>query len=312
MLARQAGRAWEVLAPAKLNLYLEILGRRDDGYHEVDTLMTPVRLFDRLSWTAGDDGAPAALPSDPATPRDLMDAAPADGANLAWRSIELLAREAGVAPRGQFRLLKRIPVQAGLGGGSADAAAALVLANAAWGLNFDRARLAALAARLGSDVPFFLAGGPAICRGRGEYVEPVADLPRLNFVIVKPAAGVSTVAAFQALGAQSASPAAAEVSHKRVGEIVDNLRKGRVARAGRLMVNRLEAAAVRLCPAIGLAAAAVASSGCAARQLTGSGAAYFGIATTARQARQIARRLAARGLGQAFAVATYRAASPPA
>jgi 4-diphosphocytidyl-2-C-methyl-D-erythritol kinase len=182
MLARSSGSAWEVLAPAKLNLYLEVLGRRADGFHELDTLMTPVRIFDRLYWEPAPSDQPSqfSIEYDPSTATEIQTAAPADGANLAWRAFALLAKSAGIEPTGRVTLVKRIPVQAGMGGASADAAAALVLGNAAWGLNYARRRLAELAAELGSDVPFFLAGGPAICRGRGELVAAINRLPRLN------------------------------------------------------------------------------------------------------------------------------------
>src|SRR3954466_7122588 len=138
MYARKIGAAWEVFAPAKLNLYLEVLGRRDDGFHELETLMAPIRLYDRLEWRPAEPDNPVGftLQFDPSTPKNLQLAAPADQRNLVWRAADLLARSAGVAASGTFTLTKRIPAQAGLGGGSSDAAAALVVANSAWGINY--------------------------------------------------------------------------------------------------------------------------------------------------------------------------------
>jgi 4-diphosphocytidyl-2-C-methyl-D-erythritol kinase len=333
MRARRSGSGWEIYAPAKLNLYLEVLGRREDGFHELETLMTPVRIFDRLTWSPGAPGSPRgfSLEYGSSTPAEICAAAPADAGNLVWRAFKLIADAAGVEPSGRVTLDKRIPVQAGMGGASSDAAAALVLANAGWGLGLGRTRLAELAAQLGSDVPFFLAGCPAICRGRGERVDPVAGLPRLHLVVVKPAMGVSTAEAFGALNAPAASALAAQDSQARLAELVDNLRGGGIAKAARQMVNRLEDVAARLCPGIERVRAAVSQLGCVGHLMTGSGSAYFAIMRSARQARQAARQLSsqlcrsahqdAANLGTGFlrpqafatvfAAATYRAASPP-
>lgn len=323
MHARWSGLAWEISAPAKLNLYLEILGRRDDGFHELDTLMTPVRIYDRLTWSTEPDARRTkfSLEYDPATAAWLCQAAPAGPQNLVWKAFHAFGRAAGIEPFGRAVLDKRIPVEAGMGGASSDAAAALVLANAAWGVNYPRGRLTSLAAELGSDVPFFLVGGPAICRGRGEHVEPVPGLPRLNVVIAKPPEGVSTQAAFGLVNAGPASPAAAQDSQGRLETLVDNLRRGALARAARGMVNGLEAAAATLCPRIAQLREAFAACACLGRLMTGSGSAYFGVVRSARQAQRIARQLSSRGWGRVglgmgnsgivFATATCHAASTP-
>jgi 4-diphosphocytidyl-2-C-methyl-D-erythritol kinase len=329
MRARRSGLAWEIHAPAKLNLYLDILGRRDDGFHELETLMTPVRIFDRLRWTPPDPSQPQpfALGYDPATPMELQRAAAADRNNLAWRAFDLLGRVAGIEPTGRVALFKRIPIQAGMGGASSDAAAALTLANAAWGIRYSPARLAELGAELGSDVPFFFAGGAAICRGRGERVAAVGGLPQLNVVVAKPPTGVSTPAAFAALNAPLVSTGAARDSQARLETLVDSLRSGALARASRLMVNRLEAAAVKLNPWIERLQQAFAGCSTAGRLMTGSGSAYFGIMRSARQARRVARQLSLQfsrfeeiGAGPSpstapfamvFATSTCQAASPP-
>jgi 4-diphosphocytidyl-2-C-methyl-D-erythritol kinase len=165
MYARRIGDAWEALAPAKLNLYLDVLGRRADGFHELETLLAPIRLYDRLVWRPhrNDGSTDFAFSCDPASAAALVDLAPANERNLVWRAVDLLATTAGCAPRGSFVLTKRIPVQAGLGGGSSDAAAALVLANSAWEIDYPLTKLSEIAAQLGSDVPFFLAGQTAVC-----------------------------------------------------------------------------------------------------------------------------------------------------
>jgi 4-diphosphocytidyl-2-C-methyl-D-erythritol kinase len=305
MLARKTGSAWEAFAPAKLNLYLDILGRRDDGFHELETLMAPIRLYDRLVWEgATRAGSTFELQYHPSTADNLRRTAPADERNLVYRAVHLIANVAGIAPTGRLTLLKRIPTEAGLGGGSSDAAAALVLANSAWELGYGRERLAEIGSQLGSDVPFFLAGQSAVCRGRGERVTPIAGLQRLHVVVVKPPQGVSTAAAFRLIDAgahgnwRQDSP--------RIAELLERLQRGALAAAGRLMTNALERAAASLCPWIKRLRAAFDRLACRAHLMTGSGSAYFGVMRSARQARRAAGILSASNLGAVFTSATCR------
>ena len=121
---------------------------------------------------------------------------PRDGKNLVLRAVELVRRRTGTKQGARLRLIKRIPTAAGLGGGSSDAAAALVAANLGWKLGLSLPELAALAAELGSDVPFFLNRGPAVCRGRGERIEPADGLGLMNFVVVRPPEGLATAAVY--------------------------------------------------------------------------------------------------------------------
>jgi 4-diphosphocytidyl-2-C-methyl-D-erythritol kinase len=213
MLVQKRRAAYMVHAPAKLNLFFEVRQRRHDGFHEIETLMIPVSLYDtlylrstptkplrteigkaepemaepempaavRFSCRDLSGGAPSSgdkgLPGDKASSSgdqasiDPHRRIPSDATNLAVRAVELLKRRAGVEAGAEVQLIKRIPAAAGLGGGSSDAAAALLAANAAWRVGWTRTRLMSLAAELGSDVPFFLGEGAAICRGRGELVE---------------------------------------------------------------------------------------------------------------------------------------------
>jgi 4-diphosphocytidyl-2-C-methyl-D-erythritol kinase len=300
MRARSTGLAWEILAPAKLNLYLEVLGRRDDGFHELDTVMTRVRVFDRLAWSPGSvaDAGAFSLSYHPATSREIQQLAPASESNLVSRAFAILGQTAGIEPHGRATLFKRIPVQAGMGGASSDAAAALMLANAAWGVHYPVNRLAALAAELGSDVPFFLAGGPAICRGRGERVEPTGPIPRLHLIVAKPPGGVSTAAAFQALSAPPWRDETARNSHGDVANLVECLKRGTLRQAATRMVNRLQSAAASLNPWIERLQQAFAHTDCLTHMMTGSGSACFGVARSARHALCIARQLAAQGWGR--------------
>jgi 4-diphosphocytidyl-2-C-methyl-D-erythritol kinase len=308
MYVRRKSDVWEALAPAKLNLYLEVLGRRTDGFHELETLLAPIRLCDRLSWSPRDDHGSAAfsLAYHTASAAELIRCAPPNEHNLAWRAAELLARTAGVEPHGTLTLTKRIPIQAGLGGGSSDAASALMLANAAWGIDYPTTKLSELAAQLGSDVPFFLAGQTAICRGRGERVEPVVNFPRLNVVVVAPRDGVSTADCFRELAAPAWEGSPATLGAGRLAELIDLLRRGSLRAAMQRIGNSLQAPARQLCPTIERLGIAFAALGCYAHQLTGSGSAYFGVMRSARHARQAAAMLTAANLGTVFTTATCR------
>ncbi len=310
MYARRIGDAWEALAPAKLNLYLDVLGRRTDGFHELETLLAPIRLYDRLVWRPrNDDGATDfAFTYDPASAASLVDQAPANDRNLVWRAVDSLATAAGCRPYGSFVLTKRIPIQAGLGGGSSDAAAALVLANAAWNIDYPLTKLNEIAAQLGSDIPFFLAGQTAVCRGRGERVEPIPAMPRLNVVVVAPREGVSTADAFGQLHtpAWTDGEFAAQGESHRLTRLLESLRRGSISAATQWMTNSLQAAAAQICPTIERLGTAFAALGCDAHQLTGSGSAYFGVMRTAWQARRTAAILAASNFGTVFTTATCR------
>jgi 4-diphosphocytidyl-2-C-methyl-D-erythritol kinase len=305
MYARNVGTAWKVFAPAKLNLYLEILGRRDDGFHELETLMTPIRLYDRLEWrpTTGSQSSRFSLRLNQLSSQSVRSSVPTGARNLVWRAAELLAQTAGREPTGEITLTKRIPAQAGLGGGSSDAAATLALLNAAWGIGYSTARLSELASQLGSDVPFFLAGRTAVCRGRGEILEPVSS-PRLSIVVVCPPSGVPTAAAYRELDAQPVNSAPQQESARRLEALLKNLQSGSLTAAGRWMSNRLQSAAARLCPWIERLGMSFASIGCCAHLLTGSGSAYFGVKRSARQARRAAGLLSAANLGTVIATST--------
>jgi len=175
-------------APAKINLYLHITGRRPDGFHELETLMVPLSLGDELEIEL----IPAGLEfscSDPA----LADAKD----NLATKAARLFLEEFKLATGVRIHLRKTVPVGAGLGGGSSDAAAVLLALRTLTGVAADDVQLRELAARLGSDIPFFIPGRPAICRGRGEIIEPVTLRDAYQGLLVHPGFGVSTPWAYK-------------------------------------------------------------------------------------------------------------------
>nr|ABZ06439.1 putative GHMP kinases putative ATP-binding protein [uncultured marine microorganism HF4000_010I05] len=165
----------ETLAFAKLNLTLEVLGRRDDGYHEVRTILQTIDLADRIEVVPG-----------PALQVECDDPSLNGQANLVWRAAESLAKYGSVQPGAHIRIQKHIPVGMGLGGGSSDAAAALVALNQLWDLGMTTGDLAQVAAGLGSDVPFFLWGGTALSQGRGEQISPLPTLPSVPVTLVCP------------------------------------------------------------------------------------------------------------------------------
>jgi len=193
-----------ILRPrAKLNLGLAVLARRSDGFHEIESLMVPVSLADRLRVRARNDDTAINLSvrfserlvSWPAG--GLAREVPGGEENLVIRAARALAEAEGVGRGLEIDLVKEIPAAAGLGGGSSDAAAVLLAASLAWGIEPSPERLVELAAGLGSDVPWFLGGSAAIVRGRGEAVEPVAGIPSLPVVIALPAAGCPTAEVYR-------------------------------------------------------------------------------------------------------------------
>ena len=164
-----------VSAFAKLNLTLEVLGRRDDGYHEVRTVMQAVDLADQLE-----------ISSAPNLRVECDEPALNGESNLVWQAAQALARHGGRAPQAHILITKVIPAGMGLGGGSSDAAAALLALNRLWKLDHPLAELSRIAATLGADVPYFLQGGTALAKGRGEIVEPIRSMPATGVTLICP------------------------------------------------------------------------------------------------------------------------------
>ena len=178
----------QLFAPAKINLSFKILGRRADGFHEIETLMAPISLRDELTIEPNESGFLFAT-DDPTLP--------AGQDNLVVRAAASFFGEMKEEPRVRITLRKEIPHGAGLGGGSSDAASTLLGLNALYGGRLLPSRLTNLAAGIGSDVPFFLGQSAAWCRGRGELVEPAAKIPQMPLLLLKPEFGVSTPWAYQ-------------------------------------------------------------------------------------------------------------------
>ena len=180
----------QLFAPAKINLSFKILRRRADGFHEIDTLMVPISLCDELTIEPGKANEDLVFVSDDPT-------LPPGEDNLVVRAARAFFAGIAEKPGVRIELRKKIPHGAGLGGGSSDAASAVLGLNELYGQRLPWPRLTELAAALGSDVPFFLARGAARCRGRGEIVEPIAPLPQMALLLLKPEFGVPTPWAYQ-------------------------------------------------------------------------------------------------------------------
>lgn len=281
-------RRLELSASAKVNLALEVLSRRPDGYHEIATVMQTVELADRLVLEDAER-----LEIGTSAP-----GVPADERNLAYRAAAAL-REAAALSRGvRITLDKRIPVAAGLGGGSTDAAAVLAGLNRLWGLGWPVEQLEEVAVGLGMDVPFFLRGGAALATGRGERLEPL-DGPRLALVLVNPRFAVSTAEMYARVTPAMYSDG------DRARRMARALHSRRPARVAASLYNGLEPAARAAHPQIGRMQAALVAAGALGAAMSGSGPTVFGIARSWEQARQIQRRVA-RGSWECWAVRTLR------
>src|ERR1041385_8066520 len=206
--------ALEKKSPCKVNLLLNILGRRADGFHELETVLHPVRLFDELTFAA----APAGVQLTCTDPR-----LPTDARNLVYRAAELFLAKAAIKDGVRIQLRKNIPLAAGLGGGSGNAAVTLLGLNELFDRPLSAESLSAVAAALGSDVPFFLQDRPALGTGRGERIEPLDFFPALRgaaFVLIHPGFGISTPWAYQNL---ARFPAALNGKAGRARKLLDAL-----------------------------------------------------------------------------------------
>ncbi len=264
-----------VWAPAKVNLYLEILGKRADGFHELETLLVAVRLYDTLVFKEAPAGQVRLGCTEPA-----LSCGPD---NLVLRAAQLLQEHAGCFRGVTIRLIKRIPLAAGLAGGSTDAAATLAGLNRLWRLGLKREDLTGLAARLGSDVPFFLGTPAAWCTGRGEIVAPVRLGRPLEVVLVCPPVGLATADVYRQVTVPQA-PRCGE-------EIRQAVEAGNVANIGRLLFNRLQPAAEGLCPRLRKIHARLAALQPAGQLLSGSGSCWFALCRDRSEAQTVARQL---------------------
>ena len=278
-------RACWIHAPAKINLTLEVLGRRPDGYHDIRSLLVPLSLADRIEIRESEweqfDVVPDGV--------DLTAIGPS-GENLVLRAADLVRRRAGVSQPLAVRLVKRIPVGGGLGGGSADAAAMLVALNRLWNLGWTSETLIGLGQELGSDVPGLVHGGAVRLEGRGERVAAAwpgarGRVPQLPVLLVNPGIAVSTAEVFRTCpGGLTSAPNSYTIVHSAL--LGGNLR----AAAGGLF-NGLEAGVFQKYPAVGRVAQLLKAAGAAGVLLSGSGATVFALVGDVEQGERIRRDL---------------------
>lgn len=268
-------------APAKLNLGLHVLRRRADGYRDLDTVFVAIPWHDTL--TASPSDALAFSSDDPSLPTDAS--------NLVVKAALALAEVAGVKPKAALHLSKRIPYGAGLGGGSSDAAAALQTLTHLWKIDVSDEALHALAARLGSDVPFFLDPRPMHATGRGERLAPLVfpdgssyTLP-YPLVVAVPTVHVSTADAYRLVRPNDTNRA----------DLAETVRSNDLDRWRRDLVNDFEAPVVAAFPALAAVRTALGDAGAAYVSMSGSGSAFFGVFETVDQAVGAAEALAASG-----------------
>ena len=290
-LSNRAGspRRLVVQTSAKVNFTLEVLAKRSDGYHDVATVMQTVDLFDRLT-----------LQTAPTFSLETDDPAlPTDERNLIVRAGMLLREVSGVQAGARILLRKRIPVAAGLGGGSSDAAATLWGLNRLWGLGFTRVRLQELAVRLGMDVPFFLTGGPALATGRGEFVEPLKLGGGYALVLVNPRVALPTREVYERV------PAGWRAEPMGTRGLIEMLRTRNPVKVAATLTNHLETFVAPVFPVIERMKAALLAAGALGALMSGSGPTVFGMARSLDHARQIRRRIS-RADWSCWAVRTHR------
>lgn len=258
----------ELNSPCKVNLVLNILGRRPDGFHELETLMLPVPIHDRLRFAEASTGIQLTC-SDPRLP--------VDGSNLVHRAAVAFLAQAGISRGVAIHLEKRIPMAAGLGGGSGNAATTLLGLNRLFGSPLAAERLHRLAQGLGSDVPFFLQSNPALAVGRGEQVHSLAPFSALRgcaLLVVHPGFGISTPWAYQQL---ARFPQILRGQPGRAQKLADALLAGHLAELGGLLFNSLEAPALEKYPILGLYQERLAKAGALGQLMSGSGSSTFAL-----------------------------------
>ncbi|HXG53366.1 MAG TPA: 4-(cytidine 5'-diphospho)-2-C-methyl-D-erythritol kinase [candidate division Zixibacteria bacterium] len=287
----------KIRAPAKINLGLRVTGKRKDGYHLIDSILAPISLWDEVEIRRRPVAGRKARPRRQISVSCVPPIAPRGRRNIAYRAAELLLSEARVDASIVIRIRKRIPVGAGLGGGSSDAAAALIGLNRLLRLGWTRRRLARLAVRLGADVPFFVYGRTARARGIGERLTPVSGLRRLWLVVLYPGFPVATSWAYRNAPVKLTKPIANTSITSRLRSL-----KG----LPEILVNDLEAVTLARYPRIRRLKESLAQQGAVLALMSGSGSSVFGVFTSRQKAAQAFARLRKEEGVHAFLAHTLR------
>ncbi len=267
-------------ANAKINLTLDILGTREDGYHEVTMIMQEISLHDTLSMGKINQGISLTIAIE-----GQKGTLPADESNLCWQAAALVQKEYNLQEGVEIHLTKRIPMAAGLAGGSADAAAVLKGMNHLFRLGMTEARLCELGARLGSDIPFCIMGGTMLATGRGEVLTRLPSFPRLSVVLAKPPVGVSTAWAYKTYDAGYDGP------HPDNEAMLEAIHGGDAHKAAGLLCNVLEGVTETEHPVIADYKRLMMEHGAMASMMSGSGPTVFGLVREKQQAWHLADTL---------------------
>ena len=253
-----------VKAPAKINLYLEILNKRPDGYHNIESVMHTISLFDILEISERQDNKIELICENSTLPSN-------DKKNLVYRAAEKFKEQYGISKGIKIKLIKNIPMGAGLGGGSSDAAATILALNKIWKVNDDMKNLEILGSKLGADVPFFMSGGVAKISGIGDIVEKINTNLSLDFILVKPNFGVSTPYAYSKVKFPL-------TNIRKIDNIINDLEKGvfDFESAKDLFFNRFEDFIFDEYQEIKQIRKVLENLGCASL-MSGSGATVFGL-----------------------------------
>ncbi len=269
------GRELTILAPAKINLCLSVLSRRPDGYHEVEMLMQMVGLYDEVKVSLGGDGV---------TVRCDTSSVPSDERNIAWKAANAMLKHAGLETGLSVTIKKRIPVAAGLGGGSSDAAAVLAAANELLGTGLDRKQLARIGAGLGMDVPFFFHGPLAVATGRGDVLTSIAPLPGFWVLLVNPGFEISTPWVYKNVNLRLTK----KVDCNKIARLT-------VRKIAQTLYNDLETVTAAAHPVIIKIEEALIAEGAMGARMSGSGPTVFGIFETEEACRAAAVSMSGEG-----------------
>ncbi|MEK6635040.1 MAG: 4-(cytidine 5'-diphospho)-2-C-methyl-D-erythritol kinase [Planctomycetota bacterium] len=277
----------KIAAPAKINLFLEILGKRQDGYHEIETVMQEVSLFDYIYMENYDKNVVFTC-SNPKLS--------AGEDNLVVKAVRLLQNESKTYRGVKIHLDKRIPIGAGLGGGSSDAVATLVGLNKLWRIGYDEKQLMSLAGKLGSDTPFFVVGNTAICKGRGEIVTPYPINVSYNYIIIYPRFEVNTAMVYKNFKNSLTK------NLKDVSFFMREFISGNPNKLGAILHNRLEDVVFKLYPGLEKIKKALSKFNFCGVLLSGSGSALYGLCKEEMDLKEIELKIKMLNIGDVFVV----------
>ena len=274
-------------APAKINLFLEILGKRDDGYHEIETVMQEIDLVDSLQFEEIQKGIRLKC-----SDKDI----PSDENNLVCKAANLILNECGIKKGVLISLEKNIPVGAGLGGGSSDAAATLKALNLLWKIGLNDAELMEFAAKLGSDIPFFIKGKTSLCSGRGEKITPIEVEREMNYLVIYPHINISTTTIYRNLKIDLTK------KRKDVSFFLNALKHPKIADISKLLFNRLEEVIFTTYPDLLDVKSVLNHYGFCGLSISGSGSAFFGLCNDRYHAEAIKSKIELSDIGNVYAV----------